>query len=91
MGMDAPLERVSKADEASSCPLISPLIGRVPGTLAFLAAASAAFTHPLFFASVGALLATISLLISPAGCRCLGMLGLAAAVMGGLLGAGHYL
>jgi hypothetical protein len=91
MGLGTQLERRSTGDEASSCPLASPLTGRVPGILAFLAAFAAAFAQPLFFAVAGALLATISLLISPAGCRCLGLLGLLAAIGGGLLGAGHIL
>lgn len=91
MGLGTQLERDAARDEASSCPLATPLSGRVPGILAFLAAFAAAFAQPLFFGLAGALLATISLLISPAGCRCLGMFGLLAAVGGGLLGAGHIL
>jgi hypothetical protein len=84
-------ERGPAGDEASSCPLTSPLVSRVPGILAFLAAFTAAFAQPLFFGLAGALLATISLLVSPVGCRCLGILGLLAAVGGGLLGIGHVL
>jgi len=91
MGLDAQRERAIRADEASSCPLVSPLIGRVPGVLALLAAFGAVVTHLPFFGVAGALLATISLLISPAGCRSLGLLGLLAAVGGGWLGVGHYL
>jgi len=89
MGLGTQVDRDPAGDEASSCPLVSPLMGRVPGILAFLAAFAAAFAQPLFFSLAGALLATISLLISPAGCRWFGTLGLLAAVGGGLLGIGH--
>jgi hypothetical protein len=89
--MNNEMERESTKSEASSCPLVSPLFGRVPAILAILAAFGTAFTHPLFLGIAGALLATISLLVSPAGGRALGMVGLLAAIGGGLLGTGHFL
>jgi hypothetical protein len=70
-----------------ACPLASPLIGRVPGLLSVAAVPAAVFVNPLFFGLAGGLLAVISLLLSPAHCRCLGVVGLVGALAGAALGA----
>jgi hypothetical protein len=85
MGTEA--EENATGDE-SSCELPSPYVRRVPGVLALAAGFAALFVQPLFFALTGVLLAVISLLLSPPGCRLLGTLGLLAAITGGMLGAG---
>lgn len=66
--------------EAVACPLDSPLSGRIPGLLALAALPAAVLLKPLFFSLAGGLLAVVSLLLAPAGCRCLGALGLLGAV-----------
>lgn len=67
-------------EDAESCPLASPRSGRVPGVLALAALPAAVFVKPVFFSLVAALLAVLSLLLAPAGCRCLGAMGLLGAV-----------
>jgi hypothetical protein len=73
--------------EDAACPLTSPLIGRVPGWLSLAAMAAAFFTGAPFFSMAGALLAVISLLLSPPRCRVVGVAGLIGAVASGLAGA----
>lgn len=62
--------------EAESCPLASPRSGRIPGVLALAALPAAVFLKPVFFSLAAGLLAVLSLLLAPAGCRCLGAMGL---------------
>lgn len=66
--------------ETEACPLASPLSGRIPGLLALAALPAAVFLKPLFFSVAAGLLAVLSLLLAPAGCRCLGAMGLLGAV-----------
>lgn len=66
--------------DAESCPLDSPRSGRIPGVLALAALPAAVFLKPVFFSLVAGLLAVLSLLLAPAGCRCLGAMGLLGAV-----------
>jgi hypothetical protein len=68
------------SQEADACPLDSPLSGRIPGVLALVALPAAVFVKPLFFSVAASLLALLSLLLAPAGCRCLGAMGLLGAV-----------
>jgi hypothetical protein len=68
------------------CPLTSPLTARIPGLLSLAAAPAAVLVNPFFFGLAGSLLAVICLLLSPAGCRLLGVAGFVAAVTGGILG-----
>jgi hypothetical protein len=72
--------RRGTTDEAASCPLYSPRSGRIPGVLALAALPAAVFLKPVFFSLAAALLAVLSLLLAPAGCRCLGAMGLLGAV-----------
>jgi hypothetical protein len=77
----------SLADGAApACPLSSSHAARLPGLLSLAAAPAAVLLNPFFFGLAGGLLAVISLLLSPARCRCLGIVGLAGAVGGGILG-----
>jgi hypothetical protein len=71
----------------AACPLSSPLAGRIPGLLALAAIPAAILVNPFFFGLAGGLLASISLLLAPVGCRCLGVVGLVGAVAGAMLGA----
>jgi len=87
MGMGTEAEENAAGNE-TSCALPSPYVRRVPGVLALVAGLAALSVQPLFFALTGVLLAAISLLLSPAGCRLLGTLGFLAAITGGVLGAG---
>ncbi len=80
-------ERGEAAEVSTSCPLESPLSGRLPGLLALAAIPAAILVKPLFFILVGSLLATLSLLLAPAGHRRLGLAGLA----GALAAAGYHL
>jgi hypothetical protein len=80
-------EAVLPETAAVACPLDTPLTGRVPGLLAIAAIPAAILVNPLFYGLAGGLLATISVLLSPARCRCLGVVGVMGAVAGGLLGA----
>lgn len=72
--------RGSGDEDAESCPLVSPRSGRIPGMLALAALPAAVFLKPVFFSLAAALLAALSLLLAPAGCRCLGAMGLLGAV-----------
>ena len=80
MSWSAQAKRGAGEQEAVSCPLDSPLSGRIPGLLALVALPAAMFLKPLFFSLVAGLLAVLSLLLAPAGCRCLGAMGLLGAV-----------
>lgn len=71
---------------AAACPLSAPRAARTPALLALAAAPAAVLVSPFFFGLAGGLLAVISLLLSPARCRCLGYVGLIAAAGGGILG-----
>lgn len=88
-------ERIMDSNEAASdtipadaglCPLASPLTARIPGLLSLAAVPAAVLVNPFFFGLAGSLLAVICLLLSPARCRRLGVVGLAGAVGGGILG-----
>lgn len=85
MGSSTQTERGAEITEAPACPLASPLSGRLPGVLALAALPGALFLDPFFFGLAGGLLAALSLLLAPAGCRCLGALGLLGAVTVGTL------
>jgi hypothetical protein len=74
------------ATAAAACPLSSPSAARIPGLLALAAAPAAVLVNPFFFGLAGGLLAVISLLLSPARCRCLGLVGLISTAAGGILG-----
>ena len=80
MSWSAETNRGAADQEAASCPLDSPLSGRIPGLLALAALPAALFLKPLFFSLAGGLLAVLSLLLAPSGCRCLGAMGLLGAV-----------
>jgi hypothetical protein len=71
----------------AACPLSSPLAARIPGLLALAAIPAAILVNPFFFGLAGGLLASISLLLAPVGCRCLGVVGLVGAVAGAMLAA----
>jgi len=73
-------DKAPEHEEIEVCPLVSPLVWRVPGfgsIAAFPAAIS--FAAP-FFSLAGGLLALLSMLLSPPRRRGLGLLGLAASV-----------
>ena len=69
-----------------ACPLASPRIVRIPGLLSLAVVPAAVLVNPFFFGLAGGLLAVICLLLSPAGCRRLGVAGFVGAVSGGILG-----
>lgn len=68
------------------CPLDLPLTGRLPALLALATIPAAVLANPVFFGVAGGLLAIISLLLSQARCRCIGMVALAGSVAAGLAG-----
>ncbi len=76
--------KVARETEQQACPLDAPVYGRVPGVLALVTAAVGLFTQPAFFGLAAGLLAVLSLLLSPARCRWLGLGALAAACTVGL-------
>jgi hypothetical protein len=91
MSRNAQEEGRTDSAPAESCPLTLPASGRLPGVLAIAALPAAIFIKPLFFSLAGALLAVVSLLLAPAGCRCLGAMGLlGAATVGTLLLLGRF-
>lgn len=67
-----------------ACPLTTPLLGRIPGVLAVATIPASLFLNPLFFNLAGGLLAVISLLMSPARHRILGVVGLIGSVVLGV-------
>lgn len=78
-------DETTDTEAVSACPLASPMLSRVFGLLALAALPAALFFKPFFFGLAGALLAVLSLLLAPAGCRLLGALGLLAAATVGAL------
>lgn len=81
-------EAASDTSQADTvvCPLVSPRTARIPGLLSLAAVPAAILVNPFFFGLAGCLLAVISLLLSPARCRLLGIMGFIGAVGGGILG-----
>ena len=71
-------------EEAEACPLMSPHLGRVPGSLAIAALPAAIFVNPMFFGLAGGLLGLLSILLSPPRCRMLGTVGLLGSIAAGL-------
>jgi hypothetical protein len=78
--------RTPSADAADACPLQRPRTGRIPALLSLAAVPGAVLVNPLFFGLAGGLLAVISLLLSPAGCRCIGSVALASSIVAGVTG-----
>lgn len=66
--------------EVEACPLVSPLVWRVPGFFSLAAFPAAVSLGVSFFSLAGGLLALLSLLLAPPRRRGLGLLGLAASV-----------
>jgi hypothetical protein len=88
MGSNETSSDTTQEDAAAvACPLASPFTARVPGLLSLAAVPAAMLVNPFFFSLAGGLLAVISLLLSPARCRRLGVAGLIGALAGGGLGA----
>lgn len=85
MSRNAQKECSMDTASTESCPLELPASGRLPGWLAIAALPVAIFIKPLFFSLAGVLLAVVSLLLAPAGCRCLGAMGLLGAATVGTL------
>lgn len=66
--------------EVEACPLVSPLVWRVPGFLSLAAFPAAVSVAAPFFSLAGGLLALLSILLAPPRRRGLGLLGLIASV-----------
>ena len=81
----SPGVKASQENEVvEACPLDAPAYGRVPGLLALAAAVAGVFMQPVFFGLAAGMLAVLSLLLSPARCRWLGLAALVAACVVGL-------
>ncbi len=68
--------------ETEACPLLSPLVWRVPGIFSLAAFPAAMTLGTLFFSLAGGLFALLSILLAPPRRRGLGLLGLAVSVAG---------
>jgi len=66
--------------ENEACPLVSPLVWRVPGLLSLATFPAAVSLAAPFFSLAGGLLALLSVLLAPPRRRGLGLLGLVASV-----------
>lgn len=84
--MDPGVKASQEKEAVEACPLDAPAYGRVPGLLALAAAVAGAFVQPVFFGLAAGMLAVLSLLLSPARCRWLGMSALVASCVVGLRG-----
>lgn len=68
--------------EAEACPLVSPLVWRVPGFFSLAALPAAVSLAAPFFSLAGGLFALLSILFAPPRRGGLGLLGLIASVAG---------
>jgi len=76
-----------KTGSEAACPLDLLLTGRIPALISLAAIPGAVLVNPVFFGLAGGMLAVISLLLSPARCRCIGLIALAGSIAAGLTGA----